>query len=76
MRKHDVKKVGLHQQNVDESISPIYQPLQPDWNDTETLHRPLMARGDFSNAWVVYDEDELPPEVIRPSALRDSKQRS
>lgn len=56
-------------QRVDNSISPIYVPLEPAWADSETMHEPLMARGCFSNAWVMYDDSELPPDVGRPTAM-------
>ncbi len=75
MAKHDKKRKRATSQNVEQHSAPIYQALQPDWNDTETLHRPLMARGDFSNAWVLYDQDELPAEVERPTAMIDTRQR-
>jgi hypothetical protein len=73
-RKHHQN--GANDQNVMQQLSPIYQALQPDWNKTETLHRPLIARGDFSNAWVFYDQSELPPKVQRPTAMIDSQSKA
>lgn len=46
-------------ERVDTNVSPIYQPLDPEWADT-TLHDPLLARGWFSNAWVLYGEEDIP----------------
>lgn len=69
MTERKISHKEQHSQSVDESISPIYVPLQPEWEDTMTMQEPLMARGDFSNAWVMYDEDELPANVGRPTAM-------
>lgn len=54
--KGDREQVELNQ-------SPIYVPLDPDWADSKTMHDPLMARGWFSNAWVMYEPSELPGDM-------------
>ncbi len=66
-------------ERVDANVSPIYQPLEPEWADTTTLHDPLLARGWFSNAWVFYGDDDIPrqhrvnPRKLNPLDLEDER---
>jgi hypothetical protein len=69
----DENKTPEAQPIIDQNIAPIYMPLEPDWADIKTMHEPLMARGYFSNSWVMYDQEELPPLVGRPTAMQGAE---